>query len=51
MKKRLLIVLLCCLGFILIGCSDNGSKETDETPRNASSMMDEIAEHIIEAFE
>lgn len=51
MKKRLLIVLLCCLGFILIGCSDKGSKETDETPRNASSMMDEIAEHIIEAFE
>lgn len=51
MRKRLLILVLCVLGFVLMGCTESKPTEMNEDPRDASSIMDELAEKIVEVFE
>ena len=51
MNKKILVLLLILIGFTLIGCTNEDPTGTEEIPKENSSMMEELAEKIIEAFE
>ncbi len=51
MKKIILVLFLILIGFSLIGCTKEDPTVTEEVPKDNLSMMEELAEKMIEAFE